>query len=342
MTLQVTVSGNDHCGALQGQQNPLNTMVGAKLHPSGRWRTSGSCCHSGFWCALIEATVLESVLWELHTEGGEVLVLGARMRCRGSQGPDRRHEPGLGDTSTPDQTGATRKATAWADQRWGEHMHAAAEQNEDQTWPDQWSRCRMLPTAPVSSGMGELECVGGFLVPLLLRPNGSTRGYGRLFALGMVSLPKMPVDQVHQIRGQPIAPVLPAFLRTIRKERMQQGGGNANRFQASPKTRQLSPRLSSLATRKGSVSLMNASTSHQTMAASAASSRSKRLMAAPHLSVAVAVRVGQSDRPRVLDPVGHGGNFTFEILDGHGRGSAGTVAKVLTKFAPYVSWNLSL
>ena len=53
------------------------------------------------------------------------------------------------------------------DQRWGEHMQAAAEQNTDQTWPDQWSRCRMLPHGPsvfgdaVSSG-----CVGGFLVPL--------------------------------------------------------------------------------------------------------------------------------------------------------------------------------
>ena len=43
------------------------------------------------------------------------------------------------------------------------------------------------------------------------------------------------------------------------------------------------------------MSLMKASTSRtRLMAASAASSRSKRLMAACHLSVAVAVRVGQS------------------------------------------------
>ena len=74
----------------------------------------GGCGHAailGFVvCSRSKQRPRRACFGELHTEeAGELLVLGARMRCRVPQGPDRRHEPGLGDTSTPDQTGATRR-----------------------------------------------------------------------------------------------------------------------------------------------------------------------------------------------------------------------------------------
>ena len=123
------------------------------------------------WCALDRSNgpgerALGSFTWK------------RRMRCWclepecGAEAPKGQ----TGDTSPalatpPPQTQQEQCEEANAlgrDQRRGEHMHAAAEQNEDQTWPHQWSRCRMLPHGPSVFGDGvSSECVGGFLVLLL-------------------------------------------------------------------------------------------------------------------------------------------------------------------------------
>ena len=159
------VSGNDRCGALLRQQNPLNTMVGAKLHPSGRWRTSGVMLPFwDSWCALDRSNGSGERALGWFTRKRRVRSWCLEPECR-AEAPKAQ----TGDTipalaTPPPQTQQEQCEEANAlgrDQRWGEHMQAAAEQNKHQTWPDQWSRCRMLPHGPSVFGDGVSSgCVG--------------------------------------------------------------------------------------------------------------------------------------------------------------------------------------
>ena len=121
-------------------------------------------------------------------------------------------------------------------QRWGEHTQTAAQQNEDQTWPDQWSRCHMLPHGLSVFGDGVSSgCAGVFLVALLghQRFNPWVQRDFLHFSARSEPSPSRQLIEFIKFRVNRLAQCLPALLRSIWKERVQQGGGNANCFQAS-------------------------------------------------------------------------------------------------------------
>lgn len=142
--------------------------------------------------------------------------------------------PFLGSTTAAGLQEQCKEANALCkDQRWAEHMQAAAEQNEDQTWPDQWSRCCILPRSPSVFKDGvHSECVGGFVIPSL----GHKRFHPWIqrdflhFGTRSKSSPGRQLIKFIKFGVNGLAQCFPALLRSIWKERVQQGGGNANRF----------------------------------------------------------------------------------------------------------------
>lgn len=178
------------------------------------------------WCALDRSNAPGERASERLTRKRRVRCWCLEPECGAEATKDQKGDTSPALATPPPQTQQEQCQEANAlcrDQRWSEHMQAAAEQNEDQTWPDQWSRCRMLPHGPSVFGDGVSSgCVGGFLVALLDHQRFNPWIQRDFLHLGArsKSSPSRQLIKFIKFGVNRLAQCFPAFLGTIREERM--------------------------------------------------------------------------------------------------------------------------